>query len=714
MSGSRWSVRNALVLGLGCGVAPIAQGYEGFGALTGGAASCPTGATTYHVTSLADSGAGTLRDAVSQGCRHVVFDVGGTITLASHLRVRTSYLTIDGASAPAPGITISQPTVNTGVMIESSSSSSAHDIIVHNLRHVGPGGHDDSIADMWGLDGEANPVYNVVLDHISVSGSNDGTFDLYGDVRDVTISWNLVTDTLTALHLSHDTSLRERISFHHNVFARNNERQIRMRHQNGVIDYVNNVVYGWGWEECAARGLDFPSGSINDNEWPKINVEGNLYHYVAGLPCGDPDDAVTRQVNGRIYFNGNSFPPGENDTASTSPRHAIPAYAEVTRYPAPTLGNNVVPCVGTHFRTAAEQALLLQVAVAVGGSGAGCLSAVVPVVSLADAGATEGNVGTTPATFVASLSVAPAAPVTVQFATSGGTATAGVDFQSASGTLTFNPGTVSLPLPVAVVGDTLIEQDETFGVNLSNAVGATLGDVQADGLISDDDAASLSALELAHGSRVAASFGDLNGASGMRAYRIAQAPRSSYEVMVDGISGDTTPLTLERLAADNATVLQSGVAVGVGGAISLRWQNASSTPVTNQAVRLRSGDCTTNCGAEDVYRIRLYDTTYYASRFNNTDGQFSVLLVQNTTTASVTGRAYFWSVAGVLIDTQTLTLGPRQTATLLTQNITSLAGKQGTITITHTASYGGLAGKVVALQPATGYSFDTPLLQRVR
>ena len=65
-------------------------------------------------------------------------------------------------------------------MIESGSSGPVHDIIVHHLRHVGPGGHSDSIADMWGLDGEANPVYNVVLDHLTLSGSNDGVMDLYG------------------------------------------------------------------------------------------------------------------------------------------------------------------------------------------------------------------------------------------------------------------------------------------------------------------------------------------------------------------------------------------------------------------------------------------------------------------------------------------------------------------------------------------------------
>ena len=88
---------------------PAADVYEGFGAKTQGALSSPTGYTTYRVTSLADSGPGTLRDAVSQGNRYIVFDVGGTIRLGGDLNVFSSYLTIDGSSAPAPGITIQQP-----------------------------------------------------------------------------------------------------------------------------------------------------------------------------------------------------------------------------------------------------------------------------------------------------------------------------------------------------------------------------------------------------------------------------------------------------------------------------------------------------------------------------------------------------------------------------------------------------------------------------
>lgn len=351
--------------------------FEGFGAVTRGARSC-SGFSTYRVTSLADGGAGTLRDAVSQPCRYIVFDVSGIITLTSALKVRDSYLTIDGASAPAPGITISQPTTSTSVIIEAGSTQSVHDIIVHNLRHIGPGGHSNSTADVWGLDGQANEVYNIVLDHITAQASNDGVFDLWGRVRDVTISWNLITDTVAALHLSETNTTRERISFHHNVFARNNERQIKVRHLNQDLDFVNNVVYGWGWMTAGASGLHFDTSTVAPaSSYPKMNVEGNVYHYVTGL-AGGPDDAIIRSVSGQVYFAGNIFPSGERDASSSSARHPIPAAAAVTQYSAATLGSTVVRCVGTMQRTATEQSLLDTISRAIGGPGGICAGTATP------------------------------------------------------------------------------------------------------------------------------------------------------------------------------------------------------------------------------------------------------------------------------------------------------------------------------------------------
>jgi len=345
------------------GVTPI-EGYEGFGAVTRGAASCPEDSVEIHVTSLADAGSGTLREALEAGgCRRVVFDVGGTIHLEDDLDIRWSHVTVDGSTAPSPGITIEQPLgVNTTISGHNSTGS-PHDIIINNLRHVGPGGHDDTTDDFWGLDGEAAPVYNVVIDHVTGIGANDGVFDFWGDVHDVTISWNLILDTVCALHLSNADFVRQRISFHHNVFARNNERQIRIRHDNRLIDYVNNVVYGWGWFEAGGYGLGivYDAGEAN----PNLNVVGNAFLYVDGLD-GDPEDAIlftAESDSGDVYFTDNLVPPEETDQTSGTIDEPLPisAAARVTAYAAASLGETVVPLAGTHYRTDDELALLNEI-----------------------------------------------------------------------------------------------------------------------------------------------------------------------------------------------------------------------------------------------------------------------------------------------------------------------------------------------------------------
>ncbi|HEX7617827.1 MAG TPA: hypothetical protein VF480_03810, partial [Verrucomicrobiae bacterium] len=79
----------------------------------------------YHVTSLADSGPGSLRDAVSAANRTVVFDVSGTINLQTPLVITNSFLTIAGQTAPGDGITVA------GNM---TTVQSAHDVVIRYVR----------------------------------------------------------------------------------------------------------------------------------------------------------------------------------------------------------------------------------------------------------------------------------------------------------------------------------------------------------------------------------------------------------------------------------------------------------------------------------------------------------------------------------------------------------------------------------------------------
>src|SRR5262245_26065828 len=114
-----------------------AASHQGFGANTPGS----TGQPVVHVTTLNDSGPGSLRDAVKQGNHTVIFDVSGTIALASLVKVKSAFLTLNGFSAPSPGITLT----NAGLLI--SGANNVHDVIVQGLWVRGALGDGLSILD---------------------------------------------------------------------------------------------------------------------------------------------------------------------------------------------------------------------------------------------------------------------------------------------------------------------------------------------------------------------------------------------------------------------------------------------------------------------------------------------------------------------------------------------------------------------------------------
>ena len=95
----------------------------------------------------------------------------------------------------------------------------------------------------------------------------------------------------------------------------------------------------------------------------------------------------------------------------------------------------------------------------------------------------EKHSGTLVMEFTVTLSPSSAQTVTVQYATQDGTAIAGTDYEDASGTLTFPPGTPQKKISVTVLGDTELEPDETFVVNLSSPMNATISDNQGAGTI---------------------------------------------------------------------------------------------------------------------------------------------------------------------------------------------------------------------------------------
>jgi uncharacterized repeat protein (TIGR01451 family) len=219
--------------------------------------------------------------------------------------------------------------------------------------------------------------------------------------------------------------------------------------------------------------------------------------------------------------------------------------------------------------------------------------------------------------------------------------------------------------------------------------------------------------ELAHGSRLLRS---LDGAvtPGEDRFLVAEAAAASYEVVVDATSGDLAPisgaLSLDRLGVDTATVVQSSVPVGTGHSRSLRWENGG--PAVDEVIRVLSTGCSSGCGPGAAYRIRAWETTLRAPRFNTSGTQTSILVLQNTGSTTATGTLRLWNAAGALAASRVLALAPRATVAL---NLATVApGVSGSLTFSHTARHGDITGKTVSIEPATGFAFDTPLSPRPR
>jgi hypothetical protein len=111
-----------------------------------------------------------------------------------------------------------------------------------------------------------------------------------------------------------------------------------------------------------------------------------------------------------------------------------------------------------------------------------------PSLSITDASVMEGNSGTVNAVFTVTLSWESSQPASVVYATADDSATAPEDYVAIPPTtLTFESGTTIQPVTVFVHGDTVVEPDETFWVNLSDADNASLADARGRGTILDDD-----------------------------------------------------------------------------------------------------------------------------------------------------------------------------------------------------------------------------------
>jgi pectin methylesterase-like acyl-CoA thioesterase len=246
------------------GSLPAFPGAEGGGKyVTGG-----RGQAVYEVTTLEDYNRteapipGSLRDAVSQSNRTIVFRVGGTIRLKESLKITGSNLTIAGQTAPGDGITVTDYT----------TTVEADNVILRYMRFR-LGDRYPSEDDAFG----ARNHKNLIIDHCSFSWSVDEVLSLYNN-QNTTVQWSIVEESM--LMTTHQKGRHgyggiwggNNASFLHNLIAHNFSRNPRFSGGDPVYDIMettNNIIYNWGLFSAYGGGKG------------QYNLNNNYYKYGA-------------------------------------------------------------------------------------------------------------------------------------------------------------------------------------------------------------------------------------------------------------------------------------------------------------------------------------------------------------------------------------------------------------------------------------------------
>lgn len=288
-------------------------GAEGFGRNAIGGRN----GQVYIVNNLNDSGPGSLRDAVSQPDRIVVFSTGGLIKLSDRLVV-SKRISILGQTAPGDGIT---------VYGNGWSFSNADDAIVRYIRiRMGKGGASgkDAITIASGS--------NMIFDHVSVSWGRDETFSISGsDVGNITIQNSIIAQGLETHSCGGliQTSLGDGISLFRNLYIDNKTRNPKVK---GTNDFTNNVVYNWG------GGGGYIAGDSDGQS--EANIVGN--YFVSG-PSTSVAAFTRGNQNFKAYVDGNFVDQNKNGQldgaqlgSSSANYGGLVVQANKYNYPAPT------------------------------------------------------------------------------------------------------------------------------------------------------------------------------------------------------------------------------------------------------------------------------------------------------------------------------------------------------------------------------------------
>lgn len=198
-------------------------------------------------------------------------------------------------------------------------------------------------------------------------------------------------------------------------------------------------------------------------------------------------------------------------------------------------------------------------------------------------------------------------------------------------------------------------------------------------------------------------------------FRIFPRIHRSYEVQVLNVTGDSQTWgnygeQVSRWDAAGATMYQSSDNLDIGGnhLNTLRW---ISTANTEQRIWVNNQN--TSSTAYSKYTIQLFDTTLFCPRFNNAGSQVSVLIAQAAFPdgafpfGGCNCTAYFYNEAGTLLTSSTWILNDANMNVIALSSLGPLTGQKGSARIAHDCGWGGIAAKLVALEPSTGFSFDT-------
>ncbi|MDJ0843957.1 MAG: Calx-beta domain-containing protein, partial [Crocosphaera sp.] len=232
---------------------------------------------------------------------------------------------------------------------------------------------------------------------------------------------------------------------------------------------------------------------------------------------------------------------------------------------------------------------------------------------------TEGNNGTKNATFTVELSDISPVPVTVDYATSDDTATENIDYLPTSGTLTFAPNETLKTITVEVIGDSNIEENEQFYLNLSNAVNGILAETQTFGIIRNDDFPNISISDV----------GIIEGNSGTKIAQLTVSLSENFTqpVTVDygTVNGTATANSSDYITTDGTLIFIPGqteqtISVPINGDTAIEDDETFSVILSNA----RNGNITDNQGIVTIENDDFPNITIGNVTVSEADGTASV------------------------------------------------------------------------------------------